>query len=231
MIEDSLKNRKHVVEYDSEVIPTKSEIEKILRIGYSLVTSKQKGYPYQTFVLGPNADRSKKLWNLCEGNKINTDITKLGKAGKAYRSNPGLYHIYSAPYTLITTPRIAPPNEFHRNAFERSNSYWEMDKVNHVNHANRESCGIEIGMLAKTITGAALDKGWDTSYNVCFPHNIKAWKDWPFLPFTPALIQTIGKGKKYKWQTLSPEESKKDTDAPFEDIFKYLDKDNNEYSI
>jgi len=228
MIEDSLKNRKHVVDYDLEVMPTESEIEEILRIGYSLVTSKQKGYPYQTFVLGPNANRSKKLWNLCEGNKINTDINKLGEAGDKYSSNPGLYHIYSAPYTLITTPRIAPPNKFHKKAFNDTNSYWELDKEHHINVLNRESCAIEIGMLAKTITGATLDRGWDTSYNICFPSNIDAWKDWPFIKFYPALIQTIGKGKKYKWQTLSPEESKNDIDAPFEDIFKFIDKDNNE---
>jgi hypothetical protein len=43
------------------------------------------------------------------------------------------------------------------------------------------------------------------------------------LDFTPALIQTIGKGVMYKWQTLSPEESKLDTDAPFQDIFKLVD--------
>ena len=230
MIEDSLKNRKHVCDYDTEIIPKITEIKEILKIGYSLVTSKQKGYPYQTFVLGPNADRSKKLWNLCEGNKINTDITKLGKAGKAYRSNPGLYHIYSAPYTLITTPRIAPPNAFQREAFDSTNSYWELENPMFINRNNRESCAIEIGMLAKTITGAVLDRGWDTSYNICFPSNIEAWKDWPFIDFYPALIQTIGKGKKYQWEYKKNGsiDINGDTDPPFETIFKFIDENNNE---
>ena len=229
MIEDSLKNRKHVVHYDTKIIPALEEVKEILKIGYSLVTSKQKGYPYQTFVLGPNPERSKKLWNLCEGNKINTDVEKLGTdKGSGYLPNDGLYHMYSAPYTLITTPRVAPPNAFHRQAFDSTDSFWELDNPEFVNFNNRESCAIEIGMLAKTITGAVLDRGWDTSYNICFPSNIESWKDWPFIEFYPALIQTIGKGKKYKWQTLNAEESKKDIDAPFETIFKFIDRNKND---
>ena len=72
-ITDSLKNRKHVVDYSTTEIPTRKDIEEILRTALPLVTSKQKGYPYQVYVLGPNAERSKKLYNLCEGNKIETD--------------------------------------------------------------------------------------------------------------------------------------------------------------
>jgi hypothetical protein len=44
MIEDSLSKRKHVIHYDTEVIPTKDEVEEILRLGYSLATSKQKAF-------------------------------------------------------------------------------------------------------------------------------------------------------------------------------------------
>lgn len=223
MIQDSLKNRKHVVNYSTSIIPTQEEINQILKTAYPLVTSKQKGYPYQVHILGPNKDRSKKLWNLCEGNKIDTDVSSLGKAGDVYRANKGLYHIYSAPWTLIYGPRVAPPNAFHKKAFDDSKSLWELESYRFVNFNNRESCAIEIGMLAKVITGVALEKGWDTSYNVCFPNQFKKWTEFPFLDFTPALIQTIGKGVMYKWQTLSPEESKLDTDAPFQDIFKLVD--------
>jgi len=44
-ITDSLKNRKHVVDYDTKIIPTKETIEQILKTAYPLVTSKQKAYP------------------------------------------------------------------------------------------------------------------------------------------------------------------------------------------
>jgi|TARA_B110000503_G_scaffold82316_1_gene125630 hypothetical protein len=225
MIEDSLKNRKHVVDYDEEIIPTESEIEEILRTAYPLVTSKQKGYPYKFHVLGPNKNRSFKLWSLCEGNKIYTDEVALGNAGDNYKPNNGLFHIRSAPYTLIVTPRVAQPNAFHRAAFDNANSLWELANPTFVNRNNRESCAVEIGMLAKAITGATLDRGWDTSYNICFPKQLTDWADFPFIEFVPTLIQTLGKGKKYKWQTLTAEQSIADTDAPFEDIFQFVDRE------
>ena len=80
-------------------------------------------------------------------------------------------------------------------------------------------------MLAKAITGATLDRGWDTSYNICFPKQLTDWADFPFIEFVPTLIQTLGKGKKYKWQTLTAEQSIADTDAPFEDIFQFVDRE------
>ena len=228
MIEDSLKRRAHVVDYDTEVIPTLEEVKKILKVSLDLVTSKQKGYPYQVFVLGPNEKRSNNLWQMCEGNKIETDTTFKGLAEEKYRKNPGLYHLRSAPWTLIFTPRKALPNQFHKRFFDESHSYWELDDARFVNKDNRQACGIEIGMLAKTITGAVLDRGWDTSYNVCFPGKFESWKDYPFIPFTPALIQTIGKATLYKWQTLTEELRKLDTDVPFETMFKFIEENNNE---
>ena len=80
-----------------------------------------------------------------------------------------------------------------------------------------------LGMLAKAITGATLDRGWDTSYNICFPHLKHKWRDFPVLEYTPTLMQTIGKSIYYKWQTMKPENSKLDTDVSFEDMFKFID--------
>ena len=51
-ITDSLKRRAHVVHYKKDIIPTKSQIEEMLRIGYPLATSKQKAFPYKAYVLG-----------------------------------------------------------------------------------------------------------------------------------------------------------------------------------
>ena len=34
-----------------------------------------------------------------------------------------------------------------------------------------------MGMIAKTITGAPLDRGYDTSYNVCFPKDLELWQE------------------------------------------------------
>lgn len=224
MIEDSLKNRKHVVHYDIDNIPTEQEVTEILQTAYSLVTSKQKGYPYRVHVLGPNKERSREIWSLCEGNKIDTDVRALGPIDERYRANPGLFHMDSAPWTLIYTPRLAPANPYMRKAYDDSNSLWELDDPAFINRNNRESMAIEIGMLAKAITGAVLDRGWDTSYNICFPKDMEKWENFPYLLYYPTLIQTIGKGKVYRWQTLTPIERELNTDPPFEDIFYFADK-------
>jgi len=223
MIKDIFKKRKHVAIYDEEIVPTEAEIKEILKTAYPLVTSKQKAFPYQVNVLGPNKQRSIELWNLCEGNKIDTDIKEFGPDQSKYSPNEGLFHIYNAPYTLIITPREAPPNEYHKEKFAKSNSKWELHDRNFVNTANRESGAIEIGMIAKVITGLLLEKGWDTSYNVCFPKDLLKWKDYTFLKFVPTLIQTIGKGKKYKYEYKEPGEAEKDIAPPFDDIFKFVD--------
>ena len=72
MIKNIFNKRKHVSIYDEEIVPTEAEIKEILKTAYPLVTSKQKAFPYQVNVLGPNKQRSIELWNLCEGNKIDT---------------------------------------------------------------------------------------------------------------------------------------------------------------
>ena len=223
MIEDSLGNRKHVMHYDEEVIPSKKDIDEILRTAYPLVTSKQKAYPYKAYILGPNSTRSNRIWNLAEGNKINVDTAAYGDAGDAYVANPGLFHMKSAPWTLIYTPRVAPPNHYYKKAFENTKSLWQLEDANFVNTKNRESMAIEVGMLAKAITGAVLDRGWDTSYNICFIKDMQYWDDFPYLEFRPTLIQTIGKGKKYLYESLRPGDHQYNTDPNFEEIFEYVD--------
>lgn len=225
MIEDSLQNRAHVVDYDTEVIPTKQEIEEILQTAYPLVTSKQKAYPYKCYVIGPDPVRSKKLWRLTEGDKIRIDEDAFGASDESYSQNPGLFHMASAPWTLIFTPRVAPPNPHYLDDFTRTKSKWQLGDADYVNcGGQRQATSIEVGMLAKAITGAAMDRGWNSSYNICFPEDVNLYKPFlPFIDYEPLLMQTIGKGKNYLWQRLTPEKRILNTDPPFEDIFKFVD--------
>ena len=83
-----------------------------------------------------------------------------------------------------------------------------------------------VGMVAKTITGAVMDADLDTSYCICFPKQIEKWEaagDFPFVKYFPYLIQTIGKASLYKWQNMSADGLKKDTRAPFDDVFEFVD--------
>lgn len=230
MIEDSLSGRKHVIHYDPDIIPSQDEIKEILKIGYSLSTSKQKAFPYKFHVLGPNKDRSKKLWNMAEGRKIVVDYDAYGTHpdSEKYNSNPGLYHLKSAPYTFIITPRITSANKHYEWHFQETGSKWQLDDWEFLNTKNRESCAIEIGMCAKAITGAALDRGWDVSYNVCFSNDRKQWRFLPYLDFRPVLMMTLGKGKTYFYERLSSDgtfknDPKFNTSPPFDDIFQFVD--------
>ena len=222
-ITDSLKRRAHVIHYKKDIIPTRSQIEEILRIGYPLATSKQKAFPYKAYVLGPNEERSKILYDLCEGNKVEFD-GDVEQKGFKYRANPNLFHLATAPWTLIFTPRVAPGNQFAQEQCAKTGTRWEMGDESFLPYG-RESWAIEVGMIAKTITGAVLDAGWDTSYNICFPKDVSKWPKnyFSFIKHMPYLIQTIGKAELYKWQNMKPESLKKDTCPPFEDIFKFID--------
>ena len=237
MIEDSLGKRKHVIHYDTEVIPTKDEVEEILRIGYSLATSKQKAYAYKFYVLGPNKGRSKKLYNIAEGRKIDVDFEAYGTTSesKNYVANCGLFHIKSAPYTFLITPRIAPPNPHFEYQYKSNGSKWQLDDWEFINTRNRETTGIDVGMVSKAITGAALDRGWDVSYNSCFYNDKSKWpiEFFPFVSgnrgFRPILMMTLGKGKKYFYERLSEDgtlenDPKYNTDPPFETIFEFVDR-------
>ena len=236
-IEDSLKNRKHVMHYNTEIIPLRDEVEEILRIGYSLATSKQKAYAYKFWILGPDKKRSRMLYHVAEGRKIDVDYEAYGTTVESnnYAANVGLLHLLSAPWTFIVTPRQSSPNPHFKYHFETEGSHWQLEDWEFVNTKNRESNAIDVGMVSKTITGAALDRGWDVSYNICFHHDRKKWpKSLPFVSgdwgFRPVLMMTLGKGKKYFHERLKDDgtqrnDPKFNTDPPFETIFEFYDND------
>lgn len=219
-ITDSLERKAHVVHYKTDDIPTKDEIEKILKIGYRLATSKQNAFPYKVWILGPNAERSEKLYQMTEQAKIDFD----GGIDDKYQANPNLLHIKSAPWTLITAPRVAPPNPFAAVENARTGTSWEMGEESFIPRG-RETWSIEVGMVAKTITGAVMDAGLDTSYCTCIKGQKShyAERGFEFLQYYPYLIQTIGKADLYKWQNMKPESLAMDTRPHFFDVFEFVD--------
>jgi len=229
MIQDSLKNKKHVWHYDTDIVPSESEIEDIIRESYKFGQSKQKAFAYQFFVLGPNTVRSQKLMDLCDGNRIRVDLDAYGYKGKETKSNikgrinAGLAHLSTAPWTLIITSRLAGPNPHISKVWKKSDSYWQHLDPNFCEHDR--GTPIEVGLLVNTITGITLDKGLDISYTLCVPKKLEDMKDFPYLIFAPMLIVTIGKAKKYYYERLSKEEVLEYTKPPFEDIFKFVDRE------
>lgn len=220
MIEDSLKNRKHVIEYSKKIIPTKNEVKEILQIGYGLSSSKQNSFPYKVSILGTDYHRSEHLLALAEGNKINTD-GELPK-NTIYWANPCLFHLATAPYTLIISPRLASPNAYHKMQIEKHGNHWEFDKKERMEHCGK-AFSIEVGILATTITGAAIDRGWDCAYCVCFPGDIHQYVKFPYVDYIPYLILTLGKAIKYKADFYTPESISMDIRPNFEEIFQFVD--------
>ena len=222
MIENTFEKRKHVLHYDTKDIPTQEQITDILSKGMPLATSKQKSFAFKAFVLGPDLTRSNKLLTACEGKNIEMN-RKIVEGEFSSDPNPGLFHLATAPYTLIWTPRLSSPNPHYKKTFAVSKSHWQMDEIHYVNQENRIQVSIEAAMMAKMIEGVALDSGWDSSFCLCYSNKLSDWK--PFIPqieFSPIVIQTIGKAKEYYWQTLSPEESINNTNPTIEDLFKFV---------
>lgn len=220
MIEDSLSKRRHVIEYSKEIIPSKDEIEEILRVGYKLASSKQNAFPFKIFVLGPDSKRSKHLHELTEGHKIKTDGDLPADA--SYFPNPNLLHIKTSPYTLIITPRLSPPNAYHKIQIEKHGNNWEFDKIDRIKPCGK-AFSLEVGIIATTITGAAIDRGWDSAYCVCFPKKMDQWFHFPYVEYAPYLIQTIGKADKFKQDYYSKASLELDTRPNFETIFNFVD--------
>ena len=68
---DIMKKRKHVRDYDMNIIPPKKHIEEILQKAYELTPSKQNAIPYEVSVLGPDKQDDKD--NKLEDVEINWD--------------------------------------------------------------------------------------------------------------------------------------------------------------
>tara|TARA_R110000764_G_scaffold76054_1_gene153099 strand:+ start:33 stop:737 length:705 start_codon:yes stop_codon:yes gene_type:complete len=232
MIQDSLKNKKHVIEYCKigmnnnnnyeEIIPTQQQVVEILKVGYSLASSKQNAFPYKVAVLGTDYKRSEHLQKLCEGRKIDKDGEL--PPGATYIPNPNLYHLGTAAWTLIITPRMAAPNKYQEMQLDKHGSHWEYDTVE-KQESCKEAFAVEVGILATTITGAAMDQGWNCAYNVCFPYQIEKYKDFPYIDYKPYLIITLGKALKFKKDVFKPESLAADTRPGFDEIFTLVDKD------
>ena len=137
---------------------TKDEIKEILSEAYPLVTSFRKAFGYEIHILGPNKERSEKIWQICESHKQRIDDEEYGKENAMQYNSIGLIHIRSAPWTLIATPRVCYPNKYHSDdntskGLEETDgkSVWEFDDYEHMNTWNRESGALEIAMFLKMI--------------------------------------------------------------------------------
>ena len=235
ILQEVYNKRKHPSIYSDEIVPTKSEINDIIKEAYPLVTSFRKAYGYKLHILGPNKERSEKIWQICENHKQRIDDEEYGKENSMQNNSIGLNHIRTAPWMIIATPRVCYPNAFHSDdntsaGLEKTDgkSVWEFADYEHMNTWNRESGALEIAMFLKMIMGGILQRGYDTGYCVCFPKG-ERWKEFwhpvlPELKFWPTVIQTIGKATKYQYEHKSEEVWKLNTAPNLNEIVNFVDK-------
>ena len=80
-----------------------------------------------------------------------------------------------------------------------------------------DTCCIEVGMFAKTLTGLCLENNLDVSYTKCFSSKSKDWiETLPFVDTMPIMIMSIGKGKIYR------DTNSNDLRPDFERIVKWI---------
>jgi hypothetical protein len=238
ILQEVYSKRKHPSIYSEEIIPTKNEIHEIIKEAYPLVTSFRKAFGYKVHILGPNKERSNKIYKMCNDHKQRIDDEEYGKENAMQNDSIGLIHIRTAPWILIATPRVCQPNAFHSDDNVSSGqeetdgkSVWEFADYEHMNSWNRESGALEIAMFLKMIMGGVLQRGYDSGYCVCFPKSRKWEENWkpivPDLKFWPTVIQTIGKATKYQYQHKTEKALKLDTAPDLNEIINFVDKEDN----
>lgn len=225
--------------YSSEIVPTRKQIEEILTEAIPLSTSKQKAYAFKAFILKDDITTNKTIYEWCDGFKVDQDIEYTAKKGieQKHVTNKGLLHVKSAPWIIIWTPFARKPNAYYKKAFEDTNSWWQMDEDKIVNYNAREQCVMEGSMMAQMVLGICLEKGWDSSFNICFPRfnskelkqleqvgkKAKSWKDVrPQIKSKPFLIQTIGKASRYLYEERTDKQRLLNTTPTIKDLFEFI---------
>ena len=189
MIDDILKNRKHVLEFTDEV-PSKELIDSLLQRTWKVTPSKNNFMAYTIHVV-TDKDKRKAIYNMCISNEkqLNDDNTLL---------NENLLCILTAPYVLIFVNRFEDkPNQRQQELIKQGVYYEAVDPDKFETLFSTNS--IEVGMFAKTLTGLCLENNLDISYTKCFSIDKRDWKETvPYVNTAPLLIMSIGKGKTYR---------------------------------
>lgn len=188
MIDDILKNRRHVIEFEDE-IPDKELVNSLLQRTWKVTPSKNNFMAYTVHVVTDNSTK-KLIYNMCTSNEeqVNANSTTQGE----------YQYILTAPYVLIFTQRLEDkPNKRQQQLIKKGVHYEAVDPNELINMY--DTCCIEVGMFANTLTGLCLENDLDVSYTKCFSQNYKNWiETLPFVNRNPIMIMSIGKGKIYR---------------------------------
>ena len=188
MIDDILKYRRHVNEFEDE-IPDKELINSLLQKTWKVTPSKNNFMAYTVHVVTDNSTK-KLIYNMCTANEkqVNENSTTEGE----YKC------ILTAPYVLLFTQRLEDKPNKRQQELINKGIHYEAVNPNELKNIYPTN-SIEVGLFANTLTGLCLEHNLDVSYTKCFSANYKDWiKTLPFVNRDPIMIMSIGKGKIYR---------------------------------
>ena len=198
MIEELLKNRKYVTEYDSDADVSASLIDSLLQKTWALTPSKNNVMPYIIHVLGPEQKKYKELlFEHCLETEGDCDKIKNPLAERYQDNLPNYANILSCSYLFIFTMRLeTQPNSHQLEAIKHGHTYLA------VNRSKLDQllpiASLEVGMFINTFSALCLEHNISTSLTGCFSSNLKKWKKIKFVKRTPIIIMTAGKAKTYR---------------------------------
>ncbi len=184
--------RRHVLEFKDK-IPDKELVNSLLQRTWKVTPSKNNFMAYTVHVFTSKSTKNL-IYNMCNANE---------KQLNANSTTEGQYQcILTAPYVLLFTQRLEDkPNKKQQHLIDKGVYYEAVDPNELANMY--DTCCIEVGMFAKTLTGLCLENDLDVSYTKCFSQDCKDWiETLPFINRHPIMIMSIGKGKKYRERKL-----------------------------
>lgn len=197
MIDNVLKHRQYVREYNNSEEISESLIDSLLQRTWKVTPSKNNFMPYTIHVLGPGHQNYKdSIFQKCLANE-NKNNNKTELSMDLYRKNPPNYfNIVSCSYLLVFTLRLEDkPNMIQQRAIKKGHRYEAVDetKLNDL----YPTASLEVGLFSNTFSALCIEHNIDTSFTLCFPKSLDKWSDIPFVKRKPILLMTVGKGKKY----------------------------------
>ena len=205
MINDLLKNRKYVKEYDQTADIPESLIDSLLQKTWAVTPSKNNFMPYTVHVLGQEHQKYKELvYQHCLEAEGHFDKVKNPLETRYNKKLPSYANILNCSYLFIFTMRLEDnPNPQQLKAIKNGHKY---DAVNKSKLNDLYSItSLEVGMFINTFSALCLEYNIDVSLTGCFDTNLKKWKKIKFVKKTPIIIMTAGKSKVYRQDVIDIE--------------------------
>ena len=223
MIYETLKNRKYVREYDTEIDIPESLIDSMLRKTWEVTPSKNNFMAYTVHVVGPeHQDYKEKVFRICLKNEglIDNVNDPLAERYDLW-SQPNYANILSCSYLLILTMRLETQlNPFQQFLVDRGHKYEAIDE-NRLNNMSDTSC-FEAGLFCDAFSSMCLENKIDVSFTGCFNRNLSDWTDIPFVTRKPLMIMTVGKGTIYRQDGIKGTLQEKDLRPDYERIVNFV---------